>query len=141
MSGSASGGVSAHTLRPQISCSVCGVRITSARLKANPDARQCVACLSAAGDVQPIQRYDEFNHETSYQTYFTRNPQLELARDRSLTVVPSEAAYFVAMGDDADYVKPPRSFDTGTIPDDDFTEVTLLQTEDLIREEEQWLTT
>lgn len=86
----------------KIRCSSCGKLLSPARLQAKPNATQCVPCLEAAGDVPIIRRYDEVNHETTHQTYYTHNLELDIARQRSLKVVPPDAAFFAAVGDDSD---------------------------------------
>lgn len=66
------------------SCTVCGSLIPPARLKAVPNARACVPCLEANGDVPPIRRIDSSSPsgETD-EVYFTENRYFEEHLSRS----------------------------------------------------------
>lgn len=83
------------------SCATCGQQLTAARLEANPNADQCVPCLVAGGDVAHVRRYDD----GQAQTYYTYNPQLDFEQARFNGTIPSDQAFFVAMGDDSCLVK------------------------------------
>lgn len=54
------------------------------RLAIMPEAIKCVRCVERSGDVPKVRRYDDYNTdgETVAETYFTRNPYLELAVNR-----------------------------------------------------------
>jgi hypothetical protein len=89
------------------SCSSCGEVIPSARLKAQPNATQCVRCLEADGDVPRLRRYDEKNCVDTHSTLFTHNAAIEDHIDRQRHVVPPNGAFAIAIGDDAMWEKPP----------------------------------
>lgn len=59
-------------------CTVCGGLIPAARLKALPNTRTCVPCLTSQGDVPLIKRIDSSSPtgETS-EVYFTENRYFE----------------------------------------------------------------
>jgi Prokaryotic dksA/traR C4-type zinc finger len=50
-------------------CTGCNTGILEARLRAVPNATQCVSCLNAAGDVPLLRRFDG--------VYFTENRSIE----------------------------------------------------------------
>lgn len=61
-------------------CIVCSQLLSLARLAAQPCANECVPCLSEAGDVTRIRRYDEYSgtdQEVCTQTYFRDNAEME----------------------------------------------------------------
>lgn len=58
-------------------CITCANEIPAKRLAARPYATQCVECLTAAGDVKPIKRFDETVGEDVVSTYFTSNQRIE----------------------------------------------------------------
>ena len=101
------------------SCTTCGNPIPAARLAAQPNAKQCVPCLSASGDVPRIRRYDERNCESTHETYFTHNPQFDSQLQRLNVTVPSNSAFFVAMGDDSKMARARNSIGSaGTIAEE-----------------------
>lgn len=52
-------------------CESCHEPIPQARLRAVPNARQCVACLTAAGDVPLLRRFDQHANGEQSTPYFT----------------------------------------------------------------------
>lgn len=81
----------------QVLCSVCGKRLSEARLKAMPSADTCVPCLDAAGDVVRYKQYDD----NDVATVYTHNSLLERRRRRLNRRVPSNLSFLVATGDDS----------------------------------------
>lgn len=70
-------------------CSTCYNPIPTARLKALPNAHQCVSCVMLAGDVAPIKRFDEASGDDTVQTYFTDCHALDIQIGRTTVHVPS----------------------------------------------------
>jgi hypothetical protein len=73
-------------------CVSCATKIPANRLAARPFATQCVPCLTAAGDVKPIRRYDETVGEETVSTYFITNKRIEDRIARLSSHVPSARA-------------------------------------------------
>lgn len=83
-------------------CSECGDELSSARIKANPRAEQCVPCLEKLGDVLPIRRYDEHTPSGDLiSTHFTKNKAIERQMRRINTEAAPDEAFDVALGDDS----------------------------------------
>jgi hypothetical protein len=93
-------------------CTVCSEAIPAARLKAKPGADKCVPCLSAAGDVPRLRRFDENSAQGTVETLFTSDANLSHQLRRQRQTVPGYRAenaepsfhdeYFTAAVQDAD---------------------------------------
>jgi len=69
---------------------VCGEPIPEKRLRAKPEATECVPCLEANGDVPRIKRYDETTEDGTVSTMFTHNAYIERIILKQNTVSPSD---------------------------------------------------
>lgn len=84
---------------------MCSKPIPAARLKAKPNATVCVSCLEASGDVPLVRRFDEHVGDEVVSTTFTHDQYVERAISRQNHVVPSNAAFEQAVGDDSFLVR------------------------------------
>jgi hypothetical protein len=62
-----------HFVRPRICLGACGALIPEARLKVKPNATMCVPCLTAAGDVPVLRRFDQETENGTVEAFFTRD--------------------------------------------------------------------
>lgn len=81
----------------------CGQPIPANRLAAQPNARLCVQCLEAAGDVLPIKRFDETTGDgEQVQTLFTKDRRIERQMNHlNKSAIADQAAFDIAVGDDS----------------------------------------
>jgi hypothetical protein len=78
------------SVSPARLCITCANEIPAARLKAIPNARQCVSCLSEAGDVSLIRRLDERVGSDIIGTYYCGdNYEMQHQEKRRSRNVPS----------------------------------------------------
>lgn len=92
------------------SCGRCGQPIPQQRLTAHPNARLCVPCLEAMGDVPRIRRFDEYTPDGhKIETYFDPTQDSANMIKRVMTrmnrAVPSDNAFDIAVGDDSHLVR------------------------------------
>jgi hypothetical protein len=76
-------------------CSECGTSIPENRLRAMPNAYQCVPCLEKMGDVAPMRRYDEVGVDGEIiSTFYLKNNYVESQQKRvkSFTIPDIEAS-------------------------------------------------
>jgi len=96
-------------------CSECGEPITEVRLKANPNAEQCVPCLQSIGDVPRLKRFDQTTRDEVVPVmYLDSNQALESALRRSNHEIPPDAAFDIAVGDDSHLVREMEAVDSAT---------------------------
>lgn len=81
----------------------CGQPIPEKRLAAQPNARLCVPCLVAQGDVPQVKRFDEVGRDGEvHQTFFTKDRRIErqINHLNKADVAPSDAFNVVGGGDE-----------------------------------------
>jgi hypothetical protein len=86
-------------------CEGCEEFIPQNRMDAVPTATQCVSCLEKAGDVPQYKRFDEAVKDGQVETMFVQNAYIEHQMRRVNTIVPPDAAYETAVGDDSFLVR------------------------------------
>lgn len=101
-------------------CTLCGEQIPHARIEATQGrATQCVSCLTNAGDVPKLKRFDEYRGEDMVSTYFTSNSRIEAAMYKLNQFAAPNAAYEQAVGDDSflEREKPEQHPGAGSLAD------------------------
>jgi hypothetical protein len=81
---------------------MCNDFIPLIRLKAKPDATECVPCLEQAGDVPRLKRFDQTTRDGERtEVLFTNNASIEDELRRTNMIVPQDDDFLIALGDDS----------------------------------------
>lgn len=102
-----------------ISCTLCGETLSQKRLKASPNARQCVRCLEHAGDVPRVRQFTDTTKDgENIVIRFTSNSYIEgtIQDQRG----PS-GALSITSSDDSELERPRKAL-WKTVPMSDFME-------------------
>jgi hypothetical protein len=95
---------SSSTFETRQCAGLCGQPIPNKRLIARPNARMCVPCQEAAGDIPVIRRFDETTADgNKLETFFSTDvdPRLTRYMHRLNTVTPADIYFDLALGDDS----------------------------------------